>query len=267
MYSNDLFEGYTALVTGAGQGIGHEIAVSLARFGADVAVNDIDGQKAEETAREIENGGRNSIALQGDVSSPQDVETMVRDATETLGSIQLLVNNAGTNSGGTLAELDVDDWDRVMDINTKGTYLVSKAVASSLLETDTPGSIVNMSSIAGVRPNTDFGAYSASKAAIIKMTEQMALELATDEIRVNCICPGLIWTEASDAVYSDEQLLEQRREWTPTRRIGTPEDVANAAVFLLAPANDYVTGETVFVDGAAQCVGLNLMPGRSQHPH
>jgi glucose 1-dehydrogenase len=122
--------------------------------------------------------------------------------------------------------------------------------------------MVNIASIAGLQPEVGAGAYSASKAAVIRMTEQMAVEWAEDGVRVNNVCPGLIWTPGTDAVYQDEDLREERRNLIPTKRIGRPEDIAKATVFLLAPDNDYITGETMVVDGGAQCVGVTTqIPG------
>jgi 3-oxoacyl-[acyl-carrier protein] reductase len=266
MFASDLFDGHTAFVSGAAQGIGAEIALSLAEHGADVAVNDLDGDGAADVADSIRSLGNRALGLEGDVTNPDRVDEMVETATEELGTIDLAVNNAGTNTGGAIVDLDPDDWDKVMDVNAKGTFLVSKEIGRRLVDSGESGSILNISSIAGIRAHTEAGSYTASKAAIIKLTEQLALELAQDRIRVNCICPGLIWTEASDSVYSDDELREQRRGWVPLKSIGEPDDVATAAMYLLSPANNYVTGESLFVDGGAQCVGLNLVPGRSSHP-
>lgn len=265
MYADDLFDGRVALVTGAGRGIGEEIALTLAELGADVAVNDVYEDSATETVAEIESLGRRSTAVVGDVSDPGAVETVVEEAEAELGLVRHVVNNAGANSDASLVDLPAEEWDRVMAVNARGTFLVSRAVVRRLLEADETGSIANVASVAGFGPQPGTGAYSPSKATVVNLTEQMALEWATDGVRVNAIAPGLIWTPASDVVYSDDDLLEARRDLVPTKRIGKPADVARTAVYLLAPENRYTTGETAFVDGGWSCIGLDLIPGRTAH--
>lgn len=265
MFADDLFDGRTVFVTGAGRGIGKAIAIAVAELGADVGVIDLYEETAKETASEVEALGQQAVAVEGDISDPDVVADAVDEVEAELGLIQHAVNNAGTNSDDPLVDLSLDEWKRVMEINVDGTLEVSRTVARRLIDAGESGSIVNLSSITGTRPQPGAGAYTTSKAAIIKLTQQMALEWGEYDIRANAICPGLIWTPATDSVYSDDELFEKRKDWVPIGKIGTPEDIARGTVFLLAPENDYTTGEALFVDGGAQNVGLDLIPGRAQH--
>lgn len=265
MYREDLFAGRAALVTGAGRGIGAEIATTLADLGADVAVNDVDPETAAETVAAVEERGQTAVSVVGDVSDPDAVEEIVGTAERELGTVRLAVNNAGANDDDGLVDLPYEEWRKTNGINLDGTFLVGRAVARRLIDAGRSGSIVNVASITGLGPQPGAGAYSPSKAAIIRLTEQMALEWADDDVRVNAIAPGLIWTPATDNVYSDDELFERRRQWVPMRRIGEPADVARTAVYLLAPENDYTTGETAVVDAGASKVGVSEIPGRAQH--
>ena len=265
MFAEDILENGVALVTGAGRGIGKEIALTCADLGADVAVNDLYEEPAADTVDAIEERGQNAVAVPGDVSDPNVVEAMFDAAADELGTVHHVVNNAGANSDADLVDISIEEWEKVVDINLNGTFLVAREGARRLRAAGEPGSMVNIASIAGTMPQPGAGAYTPTKGAIIKLTQQMALEWAMDDIRVNALCPGLIWTPATDSVYSDDELLERRKEWVPIQRIGAPDDVARAVMYLLAPENKYTTGESLYVDGGAQCVGLNLIPGRAQH--
>ncbi|TKR25049.1 SDR family oxidoreductase [Natronomonas salsuginis] len=264
MYKSGLFDGKTAFVTGAGQGIGQEIATTLAELGADVAVNDIYEERAEETVQLVQEEGSEAIKLLGDVSQEAEVEQMISKVEEELGTPQLVVNNAGANSASPLTELSVDEWDKVMAVNTTSTFLVSRTVAKSLAENDEEGSIVNLSSVAGLVPQPGAGAYTPSKASIIKLTQQMAIEWAEFGIRVNAVCPGMIWTPATDNLYTDDDLLNKRRSLVPIGEIGEPSDVAESVVYLLSPTNGYTTGEILSVDGGLQCAPPEV-PGKAEH--
>jgi NAD(P)-dependent dehydrogenase (short-subunit alcohol dehydrogenase family) len=265
MYADDLFEGEVALVTGAGRGIGKDISLKLAELGADVAVNDLYEETASETVAEIRDLGQDAVAVAGDVSDPDDVEAMVATAEDELGLVRRVVNNAGSNNDDDLVDLAYEEWQKTMAINADGTFLVSREVAGRLIDEGESGAIANISSIAGLGPQPGAGAYSPSKAAVVMLSEQMALEWAEEEVRVNAIAPGLIWTPATDNVYSDDELLAKRKEWTPSKQIGEPADVTRTAIYLLAPENRYTSGETAVVDAAASKVGLSMIPGRSQH--
>lgn len=265
MYADGLFDDQIAIVTGAGRGIGKEIATTLADLGANIGVNDLYEETAEETVEEIKSMGRSAVAVPGDISEPQTARSIVDEVNDSLGAAQIIVNNAGTNNDDPLVDLPIEEWEKVMRVNTTSALTVGRAAATWLIDEGLSGSMINISSIAGTMPQPGAGAYSTSKSATIMLTKQMALEWAPFDIRVNAICPGLIWTPATDSVYSDDDLFEKRRQWVPIQRIGSPSDVARTAVYLLAPQNAYTTGETVFVDGGSQCVGLNLIPGRARH--
>lgn len=265
MYADGLFNDRVALITGAGRGIGKEIALTLANLGADIAVNDLYEDTAAETVASVRDTGQEALSVPGDVSDPDAVKVMVEAAEDTLGIVQHVVNNAGSNNDDDLVDLPYDEWRKTMSINADGTFLVSREVAGRLLDAGKSGSIANISSLAGLGPQPGAGAYSPSKASIVMLTEQMALEWAEDDIRVNAIAPGLVWTPATDSVYSDDELFEQRRDWVPMKMVGEPADVARTAVYLLSPENRYTTGETTIVDGGASKVGLSLIPGRAQH--
>lgn len=265
MFAPDLFDDRVALVTGAGRGIGQSIAVALAEHGADVVVNDVDEETCAETADTIEDLGRTALALPFDVTKPDAVEASIRRAREELGVIQHVVNNAGTSSTESLLDLEPAEWDGVMNVNAKGTFLVARAAAHQCIDAGIPASMANVASlvaVAGPQPGT--GSYSPSKSAIRKLSEQMALEWAEHDIRVNAICPGLTRTPAGEAIYSDAEIRREREAWVPVGRIGEPEDIARAALFVLAPQNTYLTGESLVVDGGGQNVGIDRIPGRSE---
>lgn len=261
MYASDLFEGRVTLVTGAGRGIGRAIALRIAELGGDVVVNDIREDGAADTVSTIEEMGRQAVAVPADVGDPDEVEAMVATATDELGTIQHVVNNAATKNYDDFVDLSVEAWDEVLRVNLTGPMLVARTVARQLLEDELPGSVVNISSLASFRPQPGAGAYGPSKMGLLSVTDQMALEWAMAGIRVNAVCPGLIWTEASDPVYSDDELREARLEYVPVDRIGQPEDVADTVVYLLAPGNDYLTGERVILDGGLHLIGNDRLAG------
>ncbi|MFC7133232.1 MULTISPECIES: SDR family NAD(P)-dependent oxidoreductase [Salinibaculum] len=265
MYSPSLFEERVALVTGAGRGIGRAVAHQLAELGADVAVNDISAESARATARTIESEtGSRATATPADVSDPDEVTAMVDEASDTLGPVQHLVNNAATKNYAPLVELTVEDWERVIRVNLTAPFLVAREVARRLLDGGQTGSVVNIASISALRPQPGSGGYSPSKKALVSLTEQMAMEWGSEGIPVNSICPGMIWTEAGEAVYSDDELREQRESFVPMAKIGRPEHVANAAVYMLAPENGYLNGESLVLDGGLQLIGNDRLAGKTE---
>lgn len=263
MYAEDLFDGRVALVTGAGRGIGRAIALRIAELGGDVAVNDVDEETAADTAAAIEALGQRAVPVPADVGDPAAVEAMVDLASDELGLVQHVVNNAATKRYDGLVDHTLEDWELVLRVNLTGPFLVGREVARRLLAAGRRGSITNISSIEALRPQPTAGAYPVGKTAIISLTRLMALEWAEAGIRANAICPGLIWTEASDPVYSDDEIREGRLRYVPVDRIGQPEDVADTVVYTLAPANDYLTGEYIVLDGGLQLVGVDRMPGQT----
>jgi NAD(P)-dependent dehydrogenase (short-subunit alcohol dehydrogenase family) len=241
-------EGKVALVTGAQQGIGRAIAVALARDGADVGVNFLDdAAAAEKVAGEIRGLGRRAVTVQGDVSQTASVQGMVKTVVDALGPPDVLVNNAGVFPRASFLELPEREWDHVLGINLKGSFLCAQAVARALVAAGRPGAIVNISSSA-VRGDPRGVHYSSSKAGVIGLTRAMALALAPHGIRVNAIAPGLTDTAQPRYGNTEEQIAERARE-IPLGRIAQPEEIAKVAVFLASAESGWVTGELIHVNG------------------
>ena len=241
-------ESKVALVTGAQQGIGRAIAVALARDGADVGVNFLDDAAAAEgVAGEIRGLGRRAVTVQGDVSKAASVEAMVKAVTAALGPPDVLVNNAGVFPRASFLELPELEWDHVLGVNLKGSFLCAQAVARALVAAHRPGAIVNISSSA-VRGDPRGVHYSSSKAGIVGLTRAMALALAPHRIRVNAIAPGLTDTAQPRYGNTEEQIAARARE-IPLGRIAQPEEIANVAVFLASSEAGWVTGELIHVNG------------------
>ncbi len=237
-----------ALVTGAQQGIGRAIAVALARDGADVGVNFLDDAAAAEgVAGEVRGLGRRAVTVQGDVSKAASVEAMVKAVNDALGPPEILVNNAGIFPRASFLELPELEWDHVLGVNLKGSFLCAQAVARALVAADRPGAIVNISSSA-VRGDPRGVHYSSSKAGIVGLTRAMALALAPHRIRVNAIAPGLTDTAQPRYGNTEEQIAARARE-IPLGRIAQPEEIAKVAVFLASPESGWVTGELIHVNG------------------
>lgn len=238
--------GRTALVTGGGQGIGRAIALGMAEQGADVAVADINDEAASRVAEEIKALGRSSLALHVDVTSKDSVEAGVADAIAGLRRVDILVNNAGIIADALLVRMKDEDFNRVIDLNLRGTYYCVKAVVPGMMRARW-GRIISVSSVVGLRGNAGQINYAASKAGINALTWSLAKELATRNITVNAIAPGYVAT-ATTEVLSD-RVKETVRAVIPMRRFGTPEEIAGIAVFLASDDAVYVTGDVVRVDG------------------
>jgi NAD(P)-dependent dehydrogenase (short-subunit alcohol dehydrogenase family) len=239
-------QGKIALITGSGSGIGRATALLFAREGADIVVNDINLAPAEETAEMVKQIGSRAIAVKADVSEEKEVSTMVDRAIKELGGIHILVNNAGTEGFGPLLECTVENWDRVMAVNLRGTFLCSK-YAGKWMTSQNEGKIVNISSLAALRSPTNISPYAASKAGIVRLTSTMALEWAPSHIRVNCIIPGGINTPMSRAHGAPNP--ERIKLLIPLGRLGEPEDVAKVALFFASDDSDFVSGTALPVDG------------------
>jgi 3-oxoacyl-[acyl-carrier protein] reductase len=240
--------GKVALVTGAQQGIGHAIAVALARDGADVGVNFLDdADRAERVADEIRSLGRRALAVQADVAQAASVEAMVAAVVDALGPPDVLVNNAGVFPRASFLELQEREWDHVLGVNLKGSFLCAQAVARALVAGERPGAIVNISSSA-VRGDARGVHYSASKAGVVGLTRAMALALAPHRIRVNAIAPGLTNTQQPRYGNTEEQLAVRARE-IPLGRMAQPEEIARVAVFLASSEACWITGELIHVNG------------------
>lgn len=242
-----LLDDQVALVTGASRGIGRAIALTLAKAGANVALNYAGNHKAaEEVLVEIQKLGRKGILLQGDVSKPEAVDAMIKQATEQMGPIDILVNNAGITRDTLLLRMKEEDWDAVLNTNLKGIYLCTKAVAKGMMKRKT-GKIVNMTSVVGVTGNAGQANYAAAKAGVIGFTKSMAKELGSRNITVNAIAPGFIDTDMTSQL--PEQVRSSLEGNIPLGRLGMPEDVAKAVLFLVSPEASYITGQVLHVDG------------------
>ena len=248
---NDCLKGKDAVVTGGRRGIGKAIAVAFAEAGANVAVCDIavDDGLLDKTKGELDALGSNSLALQVDVSSNIDVEKMVSLAMNAFGKIDILVNCAGVwIPGQTLIECSDENWDTVIDTNLKGTFLCCRAAGKTMADKKS-GSIINMSSQVGLTPGAGAGAYSISKAGIIMLTRQIALELAPFGVRANAIAPGIVKTDFNSAFWREPAVEKQTAGMVPLKRLAEPEDIAQAALFLASDDSSYITGEVLRVSG------------------
>ena len=239
--------GSVALVTGAGRGIGREIALALAAAGADVAVNDFADEAAcAAVVGEIERLGRKGLVVMGDVSDEQQVNAMVDRAEADLGPLGVVVNNAGITRDNVVMLMDPADFDSVIATHLRGTFLVSKAAARKMFRRRA-GCIINLSSVVGRRGNAGQANYAAAKAGIIGLTKSLAKELGARGVRVNAIAPGYIDTPMTQALPEETRKLIV--DATPLKSIGSTDDVANAVVFLASPRARFVTGVVLPVDG------------------
>ena len=245
-----------ALITGAGRGIGRDIALAYAREGAKVVVNDVDPATAEATAKDA--GG---LAVIADVAKASDIERLVMTVVHEFGRVDILVNNAMKIVPGKLEQLPEAAWDTTMNIGLKGAFLVSQACGRHMIAQKS-GAIVNIASIAGLFPYNWAGAYSVVKAGLIMLTKLQAMEWAPYGIRANAITPGYIRTPGTEAMYADPEIYEGRRKGVPMGRVGSGEDIAGPAIFLASDDARYTTGSVVGADGG-QAVGYFLIvPGR-----
>ena len=242
-----LLEGKCALVAGASRGIGKAIAIALAKEGAKVAINYAGStEKAEAVKKEIEAAGGTAILAQTDVADAELVQAMVKSVYETFGKIDILVNNAGITRDGLLMRMKPEDFDAVISTNLKGVFNVTKS-ASRFMMKKRYGRIINMASVVGLIGNAGQTNYAAAKAGVIGFTKSCAKELASRGITVNAVAPGCIDTDMT-AVLSDEIKAEMLKN-IPLARMGTPEDVAKAVLFLASDESAYITGQVLNVDG------------------
>lgn len=249
-----------ALVTGGGGRLGRAIVTALHREGAAVAVSDIDPNKAKATANSVGASDAPVVAVSGDVSSPEDVARMVREATDGLGAIDLLVHAHGIFPNRPVLELEPDDWDRVFAVNARGSMLPSRELARRWVADGTRGVIVNISSGAATSPRAGGAHYAASKAAVNAFTQALAIELGPYGIRVNAVAPGLVLDQVVDSPSDDNHpYINLTLRSTPLGRTGHPNDIAEAVVFLASDRSSWVTGTILEVSGGSHA-GRVLAP-------
>ena len=242
-----LLKGKTAIVTGATRGIGKGVALKLAEQGANVAFTYISSsEKALALENELQAFGVKAKAYKSDASLMKDAEELIKNVLENFESIDVLVNNAGITKDNLLMRMSEEDFDRVLEVNLKSIFNMTKAVQRTMLK-QRSGSIVNMTSVVGVKGNAGQSNYAASKAGVIGFTKSIALELGSRNIRCNAIAPGFIETEMTENL--GEEVIKNWRNSIPLKRGGTPEDVANTTLFLASDLSAYITGQTLHVCG------------------
>ena len=246
-------EGKTAFVTGASSGLGRRFALTLSRAGAKIAVASRRVHLLDKVVEEVELGGGQGLAICLDVTQSDQVEAAVRQAESELGPVSILVNSAGVLVQERITDVAERDYDRVMDTNAKGVWLVAQAVARRLIESELGGSIINIASIAGMTTIGQLGVYGVSKSAVIQMTKAMALEWARYNINVNAICPGYIETPINAEYWKTEQGRAAIQR-LPRRRIGTPEDLDGILLLLASDASRFLTGAIIPVDDGQSLV-------------
>ncbi len=249
-----------ALITGGGGAFGRAMSLLFAKEGADIGAADMNLQAAEETAVEVKKLGRKAIAIKADVSKEEDVNDMVDRVVNELGGIHILVNNAGISSaGGPTIEQSVEHWDKVVAVILRGTYLCCRKAGQWMVPHRT-GKIVNIASIAGIAGNACITDYGSSKAGVINMTRALAVEWGKYNINVNSIAPSWVLTPLSnEAIKGGRITVESIKQRTPLGRLGTPEDIANAALFLVSEDAKHITGVTLPVDGGWLAFGYQSL--------
>lgn len=241
-------ENKIAIVTGGAGGIGSAIVQRLAREGAKIAVADIDGQAAQARAAAVIKTKGDALAMVADVTNKQSVEHMVKATNDRWGRIDILVNVAGGADRKAVVDMTAQDWDHIVDMNLKSVFLCSQAVLPTMLK-QKYGKIVNISSIYGFTGNATRSSYAAAKAGVATFTKSLALEVVHDGINVNAVAPGRITTPRVRSHYSDQAWAEAVAQ-IPMGRTGTPEEIASAVLFLVTDENNYITGQTIHVNGA-----------------
>lgn len=241
-----MVENMVALVTGASRGIGRSISLALAAKGAKIVAVDMDLESTEAFVAELKADGVEALAVQGNVTQPDDVDSMVKAAKETFGRIDILVNNAGITRDGLLLRMKDEDWDAVLTVNLKGAFMCSRAVAK-VMSKQRCGRIINIASVVGQMGNAGQANYCASKAGLIGLTKSNARELAKRNITVNAVAPGFIATAMTDALPEDKRA--ELAAQIPLERLGSSEDIANAVLFLASEHSSYITGQVIGVNG------------------
>ncbi len=239
-------DGKTALVTGSAQGIGKDIALALAQAGANIVVNDVNSELAEQTMKEIQNLGVRALVHIADITDSDSVKQMVQRITEEFSAIDILINNAGITRDGYIMRMTDEQWNMVLNINLTGAFNCIRGVARQMMK-QRSGTIVNVSSVIGVMGNAGQINYSASKAGLLGVTKSAAKEFASRGIRVNAIAPGFIQTAMTESL--PDEVREKYLSEIPLSRYGTTQEVANLVHFLVSDASSYITGQVIHVDG------------------
>jgi NAD(P)-dependent dehydrogenase (short-subunit alcohol dehydrogenase family) len=246
------FRGKVVVVTGAGSGIGAGIAKRFAEAGADVVVNYRTNESgAREVVKAIESRGARAITVQADVSQFAGATALVEKTVAAFGALDVLINNAGTYPASALLEMSESEWDQVIASNLRSVHLCTQAAARKMIAQGRTGAIVNIASIEAENPAPDHSHYTAAKAAVVMYTRSAALELGGQGIRVNCVSPGVIWREGLDRDWPEG--ANAYLAAVPLRRLGQPEDVADACLFLASAAARWITGSNLVVDGGVLC--------------
>lgn len=260
----NLLRGQKALVTGANSGIGHSVALHLAEEGADVAVNYLfDEQSASGVVKEIERKGGKAVAIKADISKEDQVKSMFAQIFDEFGTIDILVNNAGIQSDATFDEMTLEQWNKVLGINLTGQFLCAREAIREFKRRGVvkdiscaAGKIISMSSVHEVIPWAGHVNYAASKGGLMLMNKSLAQEVAPYRIRVNSVCPGAIRTPINRDAWETQEAYADLMKLIPYNRIGEPEDISRAVVWLASDDSDYANGISLFIDG-----GMTLYPG------
>lgn len=250
MRDDNIFKlnGKVAIVTGASRGIGEAISHGLAKAGAKLVLASRKIEGLQKVADEIVKNGGEAIAIASHTGKIEDIKNLVQKTVEKYGKIDILVNNAATNPiFGPIIDSEPPVWDKIFEVNVKGYFFLAKEVAEHMK--DRGGVILNMASVAGYKPMPGLGVYSVSKAAVIMLTRVLALEWAPLNIRVNALAPGVIKTRFSEALHSSPEIVDEILRYISIKRLGVPEDIVGAALFLCSDASSYITGQTIVIDG------------------
>lgn len=244
-------DGRTAIVTGAGSGLGRAAAIALADAGADVVITELPGKEAaaEETAAAVRAAGRRALTFPLDVTQVASIQTFVGRVIEEWGRIDILVNNAGINIPRLAVDITEDEWDRVLDTDLKGVFFCSQAVGRHMIERGGGGKIINVSSQMGVVGYRYRAHYCSAKAGVINLTRVLAFEWADYQINVNAVAPTFVETPLTAPMFEDPSFRQEVLSRIPLGRLGTPVDVAGAIVYLASPAADFITGHALLIDG------------------